>query len=228
MRRSRRHPRPTQFDYLHLRYLVDDLAEALRSLPGPVEDALDVYCGTRPYDDLLPAGTRCVGLDIDNRYGAADVTTREFLPFEDESFDLVISTAGFHYIPDPGRGVAEIRRVLRPGGTVVITIPFAWEYDGSTLEHRYTGPELEALFGGWDEVRIAENGSRGASWALLTGRIVAFAEAPLPGFLRPLFALAYLAVNGVGLAIEALDRRFVHGAYRWPVNLLLSARKPAS
>ena len=73
IRRSRRHPRPTQYDYLHLRRLVDDLATAFGDLDQPISDVLDVWCGTRPYEDLLPPGARVVGLDIDNRFGAADV-----------------------------------------------------------------------------------------------------------------------------------------------------------
>ncbi len=176
MRRTRRHPRITQFDYLHLHRLVEDLAVALRTVPPPVDDVLDAFCGTRPYDDLLPPGARCVGMDIDDHYGAVDVVSHEFLPFEDDSFDLVMSIEAFHFVPDPEHGVAEIRRVLRARGTALITIPFVWEYDRDTLEHRYTGPELERLFAGWDDVRVLENGSRGVVWAILTGRLINFAE----------------------------------------------------
>src|SRR5437588_12211970 len=68
IRRSRRHPRPTQFDYLHLRYIVDHLAAAISEIEPPPKEVLDVYCGARPYDDLLPPGSHCVGLDIDESY----------------------------------------------------------------------------------------------------------------------------------------------------------------
>lgn len=50
--------------------------------------------------------------NIDVRQAAA-----EELPFEDESFDTVVSTMVFCSVGDPGRGLAEIRRVLKPGGT---------------------------------------------------------------------------------------------------------------
>ncbi len=54
--------------------------------------------------------------------GLADVTTvateAETLPFEDESFDLVLGHAVLHHIPDLGRAFAEFRRVLRPGGSI--------------------------------------------------------------------------------------------------------------
>ena len=46
------------------------------------------------------------------------VTEAEVLPFEDESFDLVLGHAVLHHIPDLDRAFAEFRRVLRPGGMI--------------------------------------------------------------------------------------------------------------
>ncbi|HEX3738033.1 MAG TPA: methyltransferase domain-containing protein [Solirubrobacterales bacterium] len=46
-------------------------------------------------------------------------TEAEALPFEDESFDLVIGHAVLHHIPDLDRAFAEFKRVLRPGGAIV-------------------------------------------------------------------------------------------------------------
>ncbi len=40
------------------------------------------------------------------------------LPFEDGSFDLVVSFTGLHCFPDPARAVVEMVRVLRPGGVL--------------------------------------------------------------------------------------------------------------
>lgn len=53
--------------------------------------------------------------------GAENIELRqaaaEELPFEDESFDTVVSTTVFCSVGDPAKGLAEIRRVLKPGGT---------------------------------------------------------------------------------------------------------------
>jgi SAM-dependent methyltransferase len=46
------------------------------------------------------------------------LTEAEELPFEDESFDLVLGHAVLHHIPDLDRAFAEFRRVLRPGGMI--------------------------------------------------------------------------------------------------------------
>lgn len=232
IRRGRRHPRPTQFDYLHVRFLVRDLGEALARLDHPVHDVLDLFCGSRPYDDLLPAGASVVGLDIENNpYGVADVVTNEFLPFPDESFDVVICIQAFYYLPDPARAVTEIHRVLRPGGTAVISVPLVWEYDRATLTHRFTGPELAALFRGWEDVKVVENGGRAVAWATLTGLLVNLLEWHVPRrfgvkrVLRPAFAGAYLLINGLGLAINLGERRYARSARTLPMNLLLTARR---
>ncbi len=234
VRRTRRHPRWTQFDYLHVRRLVDDLQAALAPLDGLAGDVLDAYCGSRPYDDLLPAGARCVGLDVEgNPYGVADVVSNEFLPFDDASFDLVTCFEAFHYVEDPVHGVAEIRRVLRPAGTALVSVPFVWEYDPTILEHRYTGPELASLFEGWEDVRVVENGGRIVAWATLTGTILERARSRIPdarglgGAARALFAPLYVALNGAASLLDTLEERHAHGPLTLPMNLLLTARRPA-
>ena len=233
VRRTRRHPRPTQFDYLHLRRLVHDIRATVQQVEGPVRDVLDVYCGCRPYEDLLPAGSRCIGLDVvGNPYGVADVVSDEFLPFDDASFDLVTCYEAFHYVEDPQHGVAEIGRVLRPGGTAIITVPLVWEYDRRILEHRYTGPELEALFAGWDDARVVENGGQIVAWATLTGTIVERVRTGVPELfgvgrvLRAAFAPLFITLNLVAGGLDALHRRRTDSDLTLPMNLLVTARRP--
>jgi SAM-dependent methyltransferase len=234
LRETRRHPRWTQFDYLHVRYLVRALQQALSNLSAPVRDILDIYfldiyCGTRPYDDLLPSGSRCVGMDISDFAGVADVVTSEFLPFEDQSFDLVTCTEGFYYAPGPEWAVSEICRVLRPGGTVIMTVSLPWEYDRTTLERRFTGPELAALFSEWDEVEVTENGGFAVSWAYLTGRIVLGVEEHLPSAAaklgRPFFVAAYVVINALGALLDRFERRQPPRRHILPMNIMLVARR---
>jgi SAM-dependent methyltransferase len=233
MRRTRRRPRPTQFDYLHMSRLVTDLAAVLRPLGDGAEEVLDVFCGTRPYDDLLPPSARITALDIPgNPYGVADVVSAEFLPFPDESFDLVMCIQAFYYVNDPAHGVAEIARVLRPGGHAIVAVPHVWEYDRTILEHRFTGPELAALFAGWDDVTVVENGGRAVSWATLTGSLAGMIQWNLPErrllrlAVRPLFTGFYLLVNAAGLLLDLAEQRYGRSSATLPMNLLLTARRP--
>ena len=231
LRRTRRHPRWTQSDYLHVRYLVGALERTLPNLVPSARDVLDFFCGSRPYDDLMPSSARVTGLDVSDWAGIADVVTTEFLPFADESFDMVTCFEAFYYVQDPPAAVDEIRRVLRPGGAVVLTASLPWEYDTTILEHRYTGPELAELFKDWDEVEVSENGGYAVSWATLTGRIVQVAEerapAPLRIALRPLLMLAYLLINAAGACLDWAERRRSRIKVL-PMNVMLTARRPAT
>jgi ubiquinone/menaquinone biosynthesis C-methylase UbiE len=63
----------------------------------------------------LAATAKSLGLD----QVSTVVTEAETLPFEDETFDLVLGHAVLHHIPDLDRAFAEFKRVLRPGGLIV-------------------------------------------------------------------------------------------------------------
>lgn len=88
---------------------------------------LDLGCGTGRNLPLL-AGVRAVGLDpswpalVRARRRAPGVPLvqgdAQALPFRDGAFDTVVAGLVFCSVPDPGRGLVEVRRVLAPGGAV--------------------------------------------------------------------------------------------------------------
>ena len=65
------------------------------------------------FDDVAPGGFR-------DGVQCQDV---QRLTYPDASFDLVTSTEVFEHVPDDGRAFGEVRRVLRPGGHLVFTVP---------------------------------------------------------------------------------------------------------
>src|ERR1700749_134963 len=67
---------------------------------------------------LTQLASTAAGLGLDDV--TTVVTEAETLPFDDESFDLVLGHAVLHHIPDLARAFAEFKRVLRPGGSIVI------------------------------------------------------------------------------------------------------------
>ncbi len=114
--------------YFARRELLRELRPLLAKLSGEV---LDVGCGRKPYRTFIPA-ERYVGLDIDSpatrALGAADVLyDGQRFPFPDASFDSVLCSQVFEHVFTPEEFLCEIRRVLRPGGLLVLTVPFVWD-----------------------------------------------------------------------------------------------------
>ena len=64
--------------------------------------------------EALEANAERLGLEV-----TAQVADAEALPFDDESFDIVVGHAVLHHLPDLAQAFSEFHRVLRPGGTIV-------------------------------------------------------------------------------------------------------------
>lgn len=114
--------------YFARRGLYRGLAEFLPGLRGRV---LDVGCGRKPYRHLVPAEAY-VGLELDTPelrgLGAADLFyAGGIFPVPDASFDAVICSQVLEHIFTPADFLGEIRRVLRPGGSLLLTTPFVWD-----------------------------------------------------------------------------------------------------
>jgi SAM-dependent methyltransferase len=86
-----------------------------------------------------------------NLSGLANVTTRladgAALPFEDGSLDAVFTNMYLHHCPDPQAAIAEMVRVLRPGGRLVIT-------DLDQHEHEWMRREMADEWLGFDRGQI--------------------------------------------------------------------------
>jgi SAM-dependent methyltransferase len=66
--------------------------------------------------------------DTSWNYSSLDAVAKlEDLPFSDASFDRVISTVVLEHLAEPGRAIEEFRRVLAPGGTVHLVVPYLCE-----------------------------------------------------------------------------------------------------
>jgi ubiquinone/menaquinone biosynthesis C-methylase UbiE len=124
---------------------ISHAGEAVVEAAGiePGHDVLDVACGTG--NATIPAakaGARVTGLDFAPallaiaRERAADAMVEidftegdaQELPFENASFDRIVSTFGHMFAPDHERTAAEMKRVLRPGGAIAVA---CWTPEGS-------------------------------------------------------------------------------------------------
>ena len=118
---------------------------------------LDVGCGTGALSETIleharPDAVR--GLDRSEDYVAStSERVRDEraafvagdalqLPFADGEFDAVVSGLMLNFLPDPGRGLAEMARVTRPGGTVGV---YLWDYAGEMQLMRHFWDAAAAL-----------------------------------------------------------------------------------
>jgi ubiquinone/menaquinone biosynthesis C-methylase UbiE len=80
-------------------------------------DEIEELTLTEPAAPMLPKLER--RLSKANRDGQVVVATAEELPFDDDSFDTVVSTLVLCTVDDPRRAIDEAARVLRPGGELL-------------------------------------------------------------------------------------------------------------
>lgn len=136
---------------------AEDLVDRLDVRPG--ERALDVACGTGAATRVLaervgPDG-QVVGIDLNPlMLGVAaslaltNVELREgdaaSLPFDDAEFDLALCQQGLQFVPEPEAAIAEMARVLRPGGRVGLA---CWNGPHENIIAAAIGAAAEAI--GW-------------------------------------------------------------------------------
>ena len=132
----------------------------------PGERVLDCGCGlgwmthvTRELHDCRLAATDSdvARLTTTRREVAADVSVEASdvlrLPYPDDAFDKVILSEVLEHIVEDSAALREVRRVVKPGGIVAITVPnhdypFLWDPVNWTRERLGLAPIREGFFGG--------------------------------------------------------------------------------
>jgi SAM-dependent methyltransferase len=143
-----------------------DLREILPQARGTM---VDVGCGAQPYRGLLSPDVTYLGIDTtdakshfgyeipDTRYFQGDVW-----PIDDASANLVLCTETLEHVPEPRRLLAEAFRCLAPGGTLVLTVPFAARWHFIPHDYwRFTPSGLSRLMAssGFEDVRVYARGN---------------------------------------------------------------------
>lgn len=219
--------RPWHFQWHATHQLRKILAATLSGLGG---DVLDLGCGAKPYRSLFKQPVRSyVGADVlDAPTVDVQVTPGEPLPFADASFDVLLSTQMLEHVENLDQMLSEMLRVLRPGGSLVVTAPFLYLLHGAPHDYRrFTEHGLRALFDrDYTISGLHHVGGIGGTLALhllawlffqsnrtKTGRALRL-------LLLPIRTVGDFLVNSLGWLLDQCD-----GTGLFPHELVLVARK---
>jgi SAM-dependent methyltransferase len=135
---------------------------------------VDLGCGTAPYRDYLSRFVdRYVGVDWSSSFHAiaADVVAdlNRPLPFADGAADTVFCLSVLEHLREPAALLREARRILRPGGRIVLMVPFMWPVHEAPHDYfRFTRHGLQHLFeaAGYAEIDVREVSGFWTTWVL--------------------------------------------------------------
>ena len=195
--------RSSQFGY-HNRKLRE-LIRAMVSEAGlpPNATVLDYGCADAPYRDELPDDATYVGADIaGNQWAQVTLTPDGSIPLPDGDVDLVLSTQVLEHVDDPALYLAESFRVLRPGGSLVLSTHGIMYYHRDPEDHwRWTRTGLAKV--------VEAAGFRVRSFHAVMGLVAACLQIIqdgtiwlLPRRLRRVYAFVMQS------AISLVDRRY--------------------
>jgi SAM-dependent methyltransferase len=151
---------------------------------------LDVGCGRKPYKDTYFSGaTSYIGVDHLTENSQPDIVASALdLPFDDKSFDTVVSTEVLEHVPDPSHALRQMHRVLKPGGYLILSTPMYWprhEMPHDFFRYPYDGLLFLIKESGFELVRMF---NRGHAYVFL-GQVI---QHTLPVFIRPGFVISLL------------------------------------
>jgi len=131
---------------------------------------LEVGCGDQPYRSLVPASCTYVGIDQTDASTHFDMVedsdiiryTGEQFPCADGAFDALFHTEVMEHVFHYQNFLSECRRVLKPDGQMMFTVPFQARYHFIPYDYfRYTPSSIEMLLteAGFSEIVITPRGT---------------------------------------------------------------------
>lgn len=206
---------PWHFQWLASRSIVSSLRIATSHITS-AGNVLDVGCGTSPYRHMLPSGSRYTGIDIETGLGKPDIVIQPDKPWpvSNAYFDTVLCTQVLEHAEDQNLLLSEIRRVLKPGGLLVLSVPFIYNEHGMPWDYRrFTiGGLAKVLSVDYDVIHTGRSCKAGT--ALMTLYLNWVDESIsvcrwlriLKPLLLPFWILFSFLMNMIGLVVDLSDR----------------------
>ncbi len=124
-----------------------------RLAPGITGRTLDVGCGSKPYIHLFKNVSSYEGMDMEqsghkHRDSQIDIYyDGKTFPFPENSFDSLVFFEVLEHVFTPAEFMQQIRKVVKPGGHCLITVPFIWgEHEQPYDFARYSSFGLKHIF----------------------------------------------------------------------------------
>lgn len=156
-------------DYLTCRYLWRNIEQAIESAkktassPRPV--VLDVGCGHKPYRGCF-GSAHYLGMDRTTEDSSPNLLGSACrIPIRTGAVDIILCTQVIEHVPEPDEMLGEFHRVLRSGGSLILTGPMYWPLHEEPLDfYRFTKYGFVHLLkkAGFSHWEIVEDGG---DWA---------------------------------------------------------------
>lgn len=199
-----------------------------RHLPELRGRVVDLGCGTMPYrDDILGVADEYIGVDWPSsphdRAAHVQADLSEGVPIATGSADAVVAFQVMEHLREPRRFLDECFRIAKPGGTLLLTLPFMWHVHEAPHDYfRFTRHGLAYLLAGagFADVCIEETTGFWQCWILkLNYHTARLARGPLRALFVPLWWLGQV----VAPVLDRLDAHPEESA-----GYVVRARKPAA
>ena len=212
--------------------LRDGLYKSILSFaPGVEGNVLDFGCGSKPYESIFTNATSYVGVDIEvsghvHQNSKVDIFyDGKKLPFPDDHFDAVVSFEVFEHVFNLEEVLREIRRVLKPDGKLLVTMPFAWhEHEAPYDFARYTSYGIRHVLqnGGFEVLEVKKTTTSVLAICQMFIAYLAEYVRPRNKVLAKVFQLVLLFPL---TALSLLLNRMLPRRYEYFCNSVVFARK---
>jgi SAM-dependent methyltransferase len=207
--------------FIHIKKLAPQLSGSL----------LDFGCGRKPYEDLFHV-KEYIGIDMEqtgheHTLSKVDVYyDGKNIPFPDNSFDSVFCSEVFEHVFNLEEVLVEIKRVLKPGGKILITVPFSWNEHEIPFDFaRYSSFGIRHILekNGFDVVQLEKSGNFVRVifqlWALYFYSIINTKNAAVNFLLRMLFIIPINILGGILAPLFPVNKSLYFN------NVVLATRK---